>query len=173
MEGILETSGNFQMYKHLSFSKESVHNETDLSALELLMESFQSNIAKVGYVKAALEHYEQYSKLIGEPYKPEEFYLNAVGYNFLRDGKVNDALNSFELATVYYPQSFNTYDSYAEALILAERKDEALAVYTTAYELAKKADYKNLAYIEENLNKLKNNISVDLEGEEIPPPPPH
>ncbi|MDF2159117.1 hypothetical protein [Algoriphagus sp. CAU 1675] len=172
MEGILESSGNLQMYKHLYFSKESSLNEIDLSEIELLMESFQSNIVKEGYVKAALKHYEQYSELIGETYKPEEFYLNAVGYNFLRDDKVNDALNAFELAMVYYPMSVNAYDSYAEALIVEGRTDEALEVYTRAYELAKKTGYENLAYIEENLNKLKNNIAVDLEGEATPPPPP-
>lgn len=172
MEGILESSGNFQMYKHLYFSRETVHNEIDLSALASLLESFQSNIVKVGYVKAALKHYEQYSKLIGDSYKPEEFYLNAVGYNFLQEGKVNDAMNAFELATVYYPQSVNAYDNYAEALIAAGRKDEALAVYKKAYQLAKKTGYENLAYIEENLDKLKNNIAVDIEGEAIPPPPP-
>ncbi|SHO62796.1 hypothetical protein [Algoriphagus zhangzhouensis] len=172
MEGILESSGNLQMYKHLYFSKESSPNEIDLSEIELLMESYQSNILKEGYIKASLEHYEQYSKLIGEPYKPDEFYLNAVGYNFLREDKVKDALNAFELAMVYYPMSVNAYDSYAEALIVDGRTDEALEVYTRAYELAKKTGYENLAYIEENLNKLKNNIAVDLEGEATPPPPP-
>lgn len=172
MEGILESLGNFQMYKHLYFSKKSIHNEIDLSALELLMESLQYNISKEGYAKATIEHYEQYSELIDETYMPEEFYLNGVGYNFLRDDKVNDALNVFELAMVYYPMSINAYDSYAEALMMAGRKDEALEVYTRAYELAKTTGYENIALIEENLNKLKNNIAVDLEGEAIPPPPP-
>ena len=95
-----------------------------------------------------------------------------MGYNFLRDERVDDALNRFELAMIYYPESVNTYDSYAEALLAAGRKEEALAVYTRAYELAKKTNYENLAYIEANLNKLKNNIAVDLEGEAVPPPPP-
>lgn len=172
MEGILESSGNLQMYKHLYFSKESSPDKIDLSEIELLMESYQSNILKEGYIKASLEHYEQYSNLIGETYKPEEFYLNAMGYNFLREDKVNDALNAFELAMVYYPMSVNAYDSYAEALIVDGRTDEAVEIYTRAYELAKKTGYENLAYIEENLNKLKNNIAVDLEGEATPPPPP-
>jgi len=172
MKGLLESSGILQMYKHFYFSKASVLNEIDLSALAFLMESFQANIVKEGYTKAAIKHYEQYSRLIGKAYKPQEFYLNAVGYNFLRDEKVNDALNAFELAMVYYPRSVNTYESYAEALIVAGRKDEALTVYTKAYELAKKVGYENLAYIEENLSNLKNNISVDIEGEATPPPPP-
>ena len=172
MEGILKSSGNIQIYKHLYFSKKPSLNEIDLSALELLMESFQSNIVKEGYAKAALKHYKQYSKLISETYKPEEFYLNAVGYNLLRDEKVNDALNYFQLAMIYYPESINTYQSYAEALILAGQKDKALAVYMNAYELAKKSGDENLAFIEDNLNKLKKNISVDFEGEGSPPPPP-
>ena len=172
MKGILKSSGNIQIYKHLYFSRESIHNKIDLSTLELMMKSFQSNIVKMGYTKASLKHYEKYSKLIGVTYKPEEFYLNAVGNNFISDKKVNDALNYFELAMVYYPKSINTHDSYARALIIAGKKDEAIAVYKKTYELAKKSGYENLTYIKDNLNKLKNNISLNLEGGNTPPPPP-
>ncbi len=171
MNGILESTGVLKMYKHLNFSKEPVQNEIDLSAVNVLMQSFESNTLKESYVKAAIKHYEQYSQLIGETYKPEEFYLNAEGYNLLREDKVNDALGIFELAMIYYPQSVNTYDSYAEALIMAGRKNEALAIYEKAYELAKKTGYKNINYIEANLNKLRNNMAVDIDRE-LPPPPP-
>jgi tetratricopeptide (TPR) repeat protein len=95
-----------------------------------------------------------------------------VGYNFLRENKVNDALNIFELAMHYYPESVNVYHSYAEALIVAGRKDEAVEVYTKAYELAKTIGHENLSEIDDNLNKLKNNIAIELEGETVPPPPP-
>jgi len=159
------------MYKRLNFSKESVQNEIDLSAVNVIMQSFESNTLKESYVKAAIKHYEQYSQLIGENYKPQEFYLNAEGYNLLREDKVNDALGIFELAMIYYPQSVNTYDSYAEALIMAGRKNEALAIYEKAYELAKKTGYKNINYIKANLNKLRNNMAVDI-NRELPPPPP-
>lgn len=171
MTGILESTGVLKMYKYLNFSKEPVQNEIDLSAVNVLMQSFESNTLKESYVKAAIKHYEQYSQLIGENYKPEEFYLNAEGYNLLRKDKVNDALGIFELAMIYYPQSVNTYDSYAEALIMAGRKNEALAIYEKAYELAKKTGYKNINYIEANLNKLRNNMAVDIDRE-LPPPPP-
>jgi tetratricopeptide (TPR) repeat protein len=171
MNGILESTGVLKIYKHLTFSKEPVQNEIDLSAVNVLMQSFESNTLKESYVKAAIKHYEQYSQLIGETYTPEEFYLNAEGYNLLREDKVNDALGIFELAMIYYPQSVNTYDSYAEALIMAGRKDEALAIYEKAYELAKKTGYKNINYIEANLNKLRNNMTVDIDRE-LPPPPP-
>ncbi|WP_243472732.1 hypothetical protein [Winogradskyella sp. MH6] len=171
MTGILESTGVLKIYKHLNFSKEPVQNEIDLSAVNVLMQSFESNTLKESYVKAAIKHYEQYSQLIGETYKPEEFYLNAEGYNLLREDKVNDALGIFELAMIYYPQSVNTYDSYAEALIMAGRKNEALAIYEKAYELAKKTGYKNINYIEANLNKLRNNMAVDIDRE-LPPPPP-
>jgi tetratricopeptide (TPR) repeat protein len=171
MNGILESTGVLKMYKHLNFSKEPVQNEIDLSAVNVLMQSFESNTLKESYVKAAIKHYEQYSQLIGENYKPQEFYLNAEGYNLLREDKVNDALGIFELAMIYYPQSVNTYDSYAEALIMVGRKNEALAIYEKAYELAKKTGYKNINYIEANLNKLRNNMAVDIDRE-LPPPPP-
>ena len=108
MKGILASTDN-AIYNHLSFTRESVHDEMDLHKLGLLMQSLEANSRKNGYVKAAIEHYEEYGKMIGESYTPEEVYINAVGYNFLRDNKINDALNSFELAITYYPLSAVSY----------------------------------------------------------------
>ncbi|MEH6535898.1 MAG: DUF4886 domain-containing protein [Psychroserpens sp.] len=170
MTGLLESEGAITMYKHLKLSRENIQNEFDIAAFVLLMQSFQSKILKVGYVKAAVNHYEQYSRLIGDTYLPEESYLNAQGYNFMRDDKMNDALNQFELAMTLYPQSVNTYDSYGEALVKAGKKEKALKIYTKGYELAKKTGDRNLAYIEANLMKLKEGIPI-LQQMRTPPPP--
>ena len=140
IKGLLEAPGNYHMYKHLNFSRDAQVNGIDLSALAGLMQAKEANIKQMGFVKAAKKHYEGYSELIGEAYQPEEFFLNAVGYNYLRDGKIDDALNLFDLAMAYYPNSVNTYDSYAEALVVAGRKEEALAIYEKALTLGRKTD---------------------------------
>jgi hypothetical protein len=158
MEGILNSVGTITMYKHLSLSRHSIQNEVDIAAFDLLMQSFQANIVKDGYLKAAINHYAEYSKLKGSTYLPEERYLNVQGYNFLRDKKVNDALDRFELAMTLYPQSVNTYDSYAEGLVVAGQKEKALEIYIKAVALAKKTDYENLDYIEANLKKLEEEM---------------
>ena len=172
IKGLLSSYGNLIMYKHLEFDKNPVRNDLDLSVLAEQMEIFEKEVLKRGYVKAAVRHYSRFGKLIGKTYQPEQEYLNAQGYNYLQDNNLQKALEHFELAIHYYPQSVNVYDSYAEGLIKADRKEEALAVYTKAYELAKSTDYQNLEYIEENLNKLKNDLVPEISGESIPPPPP-
>lgn len=172
LTGLIESFGNIALYRHLTLSKEKVQQGLDLVAYDELWQVFQSSIDEQGYVQAAVNHYANYSELIGETYQPEERYLNAQGYNFLRDGRVNDALDQFALANYLYPESVNTYDSYAEALVIAGDKEKALAVYTEGYELAKKTGDENLAYIEANLNKLKEGEPVEQELQAPPPPPP-
>ena len=98
-------------------------------------------------------------------------YLNAVGYNYLQDGKINDALDVFELAMTLYPSSVNTYDSFGEALIAAGQKEKALEIYTEGYLLAKRTGDKSLSYIEANLKRLKENVPIDTPPNSPPPPP--
>ena len=172
IKGISKSSNDIMtQYKHWDLSRENIQNSMDLAALDLLIQSFQSDIKKRGYVAAAIDHYQRYSALIGSPFIPEENYLNAVGYNYLRDGKINDALDVFELAMTLYPSSVNTYDSFGEALILAGQKEKALEIYTEGYLLAKKTGDKNLSNIEANLKRLKENKPLDAPPN-IPPPPP-
>ncbi len=172
MTGLLESFGTITMYKNLKLSRQSIQNGIDMAAFVLLMESFELDIERRGYVNAAVEHYQQFSKLKGEKYLPEENYLNALGYNFMRDSELQDALDQFELAMSLYPSSVNTYDSYGEALAKAGQKERALEIYSKGVELAKKTGDKNLAYIEANLKKLKEDIPINEEASSPPPPPP-
>lgn len=172
MKGISKSSNDIMtQYKHWNLSRENIQNGMDLEALDLLIQSFQSDIEKSGYVAAAIDHYKRYSALIGSPFIPEENYLNAVGYNYLQDGKINDALDIFELAMTLYPSSVNTYDSFGEALVQAGQKEKALEIYTEGYLLAKKTGDKNLSYIEANLKRLKENETIGTSPNSPPPPP--
>ena len=172
MIGILESVGPITRYNHLKLSRKNIQNDFDMAAFDLQMQAFQSDIVKDGYVKAAINHYKKYSLLIGKTYIPEESYLNTQGYNCIRDNKMNDALNLFELAMTLYPQSVNTYDSYGEALVKAGQNEKALKIYAEGYELAKKTGDKNLPIIEANLKKLKENAPIKESARILPPPPP-
>lgn len=164
--------GNIINYKHWNLSRQKRQNDIDLEAVDLLMKSFKKEISEKGYVEAAINHYKRYSSLINEAYLPEEAYLNAVGYNLLRDKKVNEALNIFELAMTLYPESVNTYDSYGETLIGAGKYKKGILIYTNGYELAKKTGDENLAYMEANLKKFREGNSVQQQAIAPPPPPP-
>ncbi|MEZ4780931.1 MAG: hypothetical protein R2816_04935 [Flavobacteriaceae bacterium] len=164
--------GNITNYKHWNLSRLNNQNGIDLEVLDVLIRSFNNEIESIGYVKAAINYYKKYSSLIGESYLPEEAYLNAVGYNFVEDKNLDEALNIFELAMALYPESVNTYDSYGETLIKAGQFEKGLSVYTKGYELAKRTGNENTAYMEANLKRFKEGKSKQQQAELPPPPPP-
>ncbi|MFC1852287.1 alpha/beta fold hydrolase [candidate division CSSED10-310 bacterium] len=65
----------------------------------------------------------------------EESEMNALGYHFLQNGKIKDAIEIFKLNTIAYPDSGNVYDSLGEAYLKDGQKDLALKNYEKAVEL--------------------------------------
>jgi pimeloyl-ACP methyl ester carboxylesterase len=61
--------------------------------------------------------------------------LNEWGYSFLRNQDLEKALEIFKLNTVLFPSSSNVYDSYGEALLMADKKAEAITMYEKSVEL--------------------------------------
>ena len=171
LNGISESySNNIRQYKQWTLSREHIQNTIDLEAMDLMMKTFESEVEKIGYVKAAINHYKRYSTIVAGDYLPAEDDLNIIGYNFLRDNKLKKALDAFELAMTLYPESVNTYDSYGEGLVAAGQKEKALQIFSEGYELAKRTGDENLPIIEANLKKLKEGVPINREPI-IPPPP--
>ncbi len=63
-------------------------------------------------------------------FKEKEF--NSIGYVFLYNEKVKEAIAIFELNVKEYPDSWNVYDSLGEAYMVAGKYDEARANYEIA-----------------------------------------
>lgn len=61
-----------------------------------------------------------------------ERYVNQLGYRYLREGKVDVALQLFQLNIVLYPESANVYDSAGEAYLQADDLDAARTQYMRA-----------------------------------------
>jgi len=61
--------------------------------------------------------------------------LNTLGYSLLGNEELDKALEVFKLTTILFPDSFNAYDSYAEALLKVNRKAEAIEMYEKSIEL--------------------------------------
>lgn len=61
--------------------------------------------------------------------------LNTLGYSFLGNEKLDNALEVFKLTTLLFPNSFNAYDSYGEALLKSNRKAEAIEMYEKSIQL--------------------------------------
>ena len=53
----------------------------------------------------------------------------------LQQGKVKEAVGIFKLNVEWYPESFNVYDSYGEALAAAGDIDNAIINYKRSIEL--------------------------------------
>ncbi len=61
--------------------------------------------------------------------------LNALGYSFLSNKELDKALEIFKLNTILFPNSSNAYDSYGEALLMANKKVEGIEMYEKSIEL--------------------------------------
>lgn len=69
-------------------------------------------------------------------FQPAETDLNDWGYRMLNGGgNAKHALEIFKLAVTLYPDSWNAYDSYGEALVKNGKKDEAISMYKKSIEL--------------------------------------
>ncbi|NII28639.1 beta-lactamase family protein [Pseudoflavitalea sp. X16] len=85
-------------------------------------------------------------------YTVSEKEFNTLGYQFLMDGYIQKAVETFRLNSLLFPASFNVYDSYADALVKNNQKDAAIVMYRKSLSL-------NPGYEEakNKLNKLLEN----------------
>ena len=58
-----------------------------------------------------------------------EAEINAYGYIFLQQEKVDNAIRMFKINVELYPESWNVYDSLGEALLSAGNTDDAATMY--------------------------------------------
>ncbi|OMP79537.1 serine hydrolase [[Flexibacter] sp. ATCC 35208] len=69
-------------------------------------------------------------------YYLSEWELNKAGYEQLYDYyRIDAALEIFKLNCLLFPLSFNTYDSYGEALNKAGKRNEAIALYERSIQI--------------------------------------
>ena len=92
----------------------------------------------------------QYYKKYGLKYVEENFYdlidnfhaedpkgliLNGIGYDFLKDGEVEEALKFFKLNVKFFPEDANLWDSLGEVYYEKKEYKKALEYYTKALKL--------------------------------------
>ncbi len=83
----------------------------------------------------AIEAYRAF--MIQAPTHPTvtEDYLDDLGFHFLREGRLNLSQTTLKLNTILYPDSYQVYDSYAEACENAGDTDLAILNYSKSLEL--------------------------------------
>jgi tetratricopeptide (TPR) repeat protein len=65
-------------------------------------------------------------------YRFNQQQMNQLGYDFMRYGYIDRALETFRINLLLFPSDFNRYDSYGDALVAAGKKSEAIAMYEQA-----------------------------------------
>ena len=84
---------------------------------------------------AAKEFYNQARTEESDDYAFGDMQLNAVGYYFLRENLIGQAIEIFEYNVELYPEVGNVYDSLGEAYMLNGDRDLAIENYRRALEL--------------------------------------
>ncbi|MBS1532183.1 MAG: beta-lactamase family protein [Bacteroidetes bacterium] len=87
----------------------------------------------------ALAHFNELKSDTAHYYL-DEGEMNSLGYAMLNDSHASEALEVIRLNTILFPASWNTYDSYADMLAKAGKKEEAIMMYKKAVQMNPKDD---------------------------------
>ena len=88
-----------------------------------------------GKMEAAMEGYRKLKKETPDNQMVSEQRLNTLGYGFMRQKKMAEAITIFKVNTELYPNSWNTYDSLAEAYMNNGEKELAIENYKKSLSL--------------------------------------
>jgi tetratricopeptide (TPR) repeat protein len=70
-----------------------------------------------------------------EEFSDGSFPLNRLGYSYLNKNNIDASIAIFEINTKLFPDSWNVYDGYGEALRRIGRLQESHENYTKSVEL--------------------------------------
>jgi len=133
-------------------------------------------IEKDGITKA-LSYYKEIRDS-GNYYYLNESEMNGVGYQFLQSNRAKEAAAVFKMNVEAFPNSFNTYDSYGEALLALGDTTQSIENYKKSVKLnpGNGSGLKVLKELGVNMDSLIKKVSVEslklLEGEYIATNPP-
>jgi len=97
----------------------------------------------IAIVQRMKQHYQTVSKEFGFKVSPPEMQINDLGYFAISQKHYEKAAALFEMNTENYPQSGNTYDSYADALLAKKDTTTALTNYKKAYAITRSEETKH------------------------------
>ncbi|MFT5435547.1 MAG: CubicO group peptidase (beta-lactamase class C family) [Ulvibacter sp.] len=107
--------------------------------------------------------YADLKKNQADTYNFSEDQLNQLGYHYLGNEKVENALAIFKLNAETFPDSANAYDSYGEALLANGDKEKAIENYLKSVKINPGNDYgiKVLGELGVNTENLAKPIVID------------
>jgi predicted alpha/beta superfamily hydrolase len=110
--------------------------------------------ALIGGLQGADAHYKKLSERFGYTIPAPENLINQMGYQFIFDGKPEEAIAVFKTNVERYPMSANVYDSLAEAYERGGRLDLAEPLYNKALVLGQQNNDPNAAIYKANYERV-------------------
>ncbi|MBN2134230.1 MAG: MBL fold metallo-hydrolase [Acidobacteria bacterium] len=138
----LKTAPELQKFEHLTkiFAGlkmrwlTAILNEMRANPLESINKPVTKKIANSG-IDAAIEEYKHLKTSDATKYNFSENELNVLGYELLKRKMITEAVKIFELNAAEFPESWNAYDSLAEAYLNAGDNENAIKFYSKSLEL--------------------------------------
>jgi C-terminal processing protease CtpA/Prc len=100
-----------------------------------LVSTLARGLESGGFDEARSEFETKKSNLPPESWYVHERDINALGYQMLTDGRLDDAVGVFKLQVELLPEKANAYDSLGEAYMKRGDTEEAIANYERSLEL--------------------------------------
>lgn len=107
----------------------------NVAVMKFLNEMNFFNILNSQGVTAAVEYFNKIHETNPSIILFDETEMNALGYSFLQDGKIKEAIELFKLNCIAYPNSGNVYDSLGDSYIKDGQKDLAIKNFEKSLEL--------------------------------------
>jgi len=107
-------------------------------------------------ISAIDEHYKKISEKYNIEITTPEHVINLLGYNYLRAGKTEKAIEVFTENTKRFPDSPNVYDSLGEAYESNKQNDLAKGNYKKAWELGVEQKHVFTDIFKKNLERVSD-----------------
>jgi len=117
-----------------------------------------SSGAFVGGLQGAEAHYKKLSEKFHYSIPVPENLINQIGYQYLAQGKPDEAIAAFKTNVERYPASANVYDSLAEAYERGGQIDLAEPLYDKARTLGEQNSDPNVAIFKTNYERAHTKL---------------
>ena len=108
----------------------------------------------LGGLKGADAHYKNLSERFGYAIAVPEALINQLGYQYIFDNQLEEAIAVLKANVERYPDSANVYDSLAEAYERSGKNDLAEPLYNKAQTLGQQNNDPNLAIYKANYERV-------------------
>jgi len=140
----LNTFLNKETQKELSYKGKYYENDdhgsvpliTEYDAFRFIFDFYRLKLehqdfmdTKSNLLDKVVNHYKRLSKEFKTEMKPDEEYINDLGYRLMGKQQLKKAEQFLKLNLVNYPGSWNAYDSYGEILLKLNKKEKSIEMY--------------------------------------------